>query len=140
MFLLFLCLGTILAPSKLPAELLSTPLVWVHHGGVVPPLQPLYNGPYAVLHHGPHFFAIRVESWDEVIAVSCLKACTAACVVTADCKVLAQAVLPQPSRSHFQTCWYLHLPLRRCLEMVLEPFSYPARRFLHARDQRCHHR
>jgi hypothetical protein len=34
--------------SELPVELLSAPLVWVHRGGVVPPLQPLYDGPYAV--------------------------------------------------------------------------------------------
>ncbi len=40
-------------PSELPAELLSTPLVWVHWGSLVPPLQPLYNGPYVVLRRGP---------------------------------------------------------------------------------------
>jgi hypothetical protein len=28
-------------PSELPAELLSTPLVWARRGGVVPPLQPV---------------------------------------------------------------------------------------------------
>jgi hypothetical protein len=37
-------------PSELPAELLSAPLVWVCWGGLVPPLQPLYDGSYAVLH------------------------------------------------------------------------------------------
>jgi hypothetical protein len=31
-------------PSKLPAELLSAPLVWVRRGSLVPPLQLLYNG------------------------------------------------------------------------------------------------
>jgi hypothetical protein len=45
-------------PSKLPAELLSAPLIWVCRGGVVPPLQPLYDGPYAVLRHGLHSFTI----------------------------------------------------------------------------------
>ncbi len=64
-------------PSELPAELLSGPLVWVPRGGLVPPLQPLYDGPYAVLRRGPHSFIIRVRSRDEVVAVSCLKACTA---------------------------------------------------------------
>ncbi len=44
-------------PSELQADLLSAPLVWVHRGGVIPPLQLLYDGPYAVLR--------------------CLKACTA---------------------------------------------------------------
>jgi hypothetical protein len=40
-------------PSELPAELLSAPLIWVSWGSLVPPLQPLYDGPYAVLRHGP---------------------------------------------------------------------------------------
>jgi hypothetical protein len=65
-------------PSGLPAELLSAPLVWVRRGGLVPPLQPLYDGPYAVLHRGPRYFTIRVGSRDEMAAVSHLKACTAA--------------------------------------------------------------
>jgi hypothetical protein len=65
-------------PSELPAELLSAPLVWVHRSGLVPPLQPLYDGPYAVLRCGPRSFTIRVGSGDEVVAVSRLKACTAA--------------------------------------------------------------
>jgi hypothetical protein len=63
----------------------------------------------------------------------------AARVVAADCRVRTQAVLPQPSGSRFQTCWFLHLPLRLRHETVPEPFSYPARRFLNARDRRRHH-
>ncbi len=65
-------------PSELPAELLSAPLVWVHRGGLVPPLQLLYDGPYAVLCRGPSSFTIRVGSRDEVVAISHLKACAAA--------------------------------------------------------------
>jgi hypothetical protein len=65
-------------PSKLPAELLSAPLIWVHRGGVIPPLQLLYDGPSAVLRHGPCSFTIRGGSRDEVVTVSRLKACTAA--------------------------------------------------------------
>jgi hypothetical protein len=65
-------------PSELPAELLSAPLVWVHQGRLVPPLQPLYDGSYAVLRRSPRSFTIRVGSLDEVVAVSRLKACTAA--------------------------------------------------------------
>ncbi len=60
----------------------------------------------------------------------------AARVAAADRRARTQAVLPQPSGSRSQTRWSLHLLLlRRCHMMVLEPFSYPARRFLHARDQ-----
>jgi hypothetical protein len=79
MFLPLLCLGTILAltcPAS-STELLSAPLVWVRRGGLVPPLQPLYDGPSAVLCRGPCSFTIRVGSQEEVVAVSCLKACTA---------------------------------------------------------------
>jgi hypothetical protein len=57
-------------PSELPAELLSALLVWVRRGSLVPPLQPLYNGPYAVLLRGSRSFIIRVRSRDEVVAVS----------------------------------------------------------------------
>ncbi len=64
--------------NELPGELLSAPLVWVRQGGVIPPLQPLYNGPYAVLRSGPRSFTIPVGSRDEVISVSHLKACTTA--------------------------------------------------------------
>jgi hypothetical protein len=45
-------------PSKLQAELLSAPLIWVHRGGVVPPLHLLYDGRYAILRHGPRSFTI----------------------------------------------------------------------------------
>jgi hypothetical protein len=65
-------------PDKLPGVLLSAPLVWVRWGGVIPPLQPLYNGPYTVLRRRLRSFTIRVGSRDEVFAVTRLKACTAA--------------------------------------------------------------
>ncbi len=64
-------------PDELPGDLLSAPLVWVRRGGVIPPLQPLYDGLYTVLRRRPRSFTIRVGSRDEVIAVSRLKACTA---------------------------------------------------------------
>jgi hypothetical protein len=65
-------------PDELPGSLLSAPLVWVRRGSIIPSLQPLYDSPYTVLRSGPHSFTIRVGSWDEIIAVSHLKACTAA--------------------------------------------------------------
>ena len=65
----------------------------------------------------------------------------AARVAAAGRRARAEAVWPQPSGSRFQTRWYLHLhPHRRRHAMVPEPFSYPARRFLHARDRRRLHR
>ncbi len=65
-------------PDELPGDLLSAPLVWVCRGGVIPSLQPLYDSPYTVLRCGLRSFTIRVGARDEVIAVSRLKACTAA--------------------------------------------------------------
>ncbi len=81
MFLLLLCLGTILAlscPASCQSSCSPPPLVWVRRGGLVPPLQPLYDGPYTVLRCDPPSFTIRVGSRDEVVAISRLKACTAA--------------------------------------------------------------
>jgi hypothetical protein len=79
-FLPFLCLGTILAltcPASCQPNALR-PLVWVRQGGLVPPLQPPYDSPYVVLRRNPCSFTIRVSLRDEVVAVSRLKACTAA--------------------------------------------------------------
>ncbi len=133
-------------PSELPAELLSAPLIWVRRGGLVPPLQPLYDGPYAVLRRGPRSFTIRVGSRDEVVAVSRLRLARprtprlAAPVATADRRARAQAVLLQPSWSRSQTRWFIHLPLLRHRHVTApEQFSYPARRFLHGRDRRRLH-
>jgi hypothetical protein len=57
-------------PSELPAELLSAPLDWVRQGGLIPPLQPLYDSSYAVLRQGCRSFTIRVGSRDKVVAVN----------------------------------------------------------------------
>jgi hypothetical protein len=102
-------------PSELPAELLSVPLVWVHQGGMVPPFRSLYDGPYAVLRHGPHYFTIRVGSRDEAVAVRRLKACTAMDATPGSPRCRGrppgstQAVLSQPSGSRSQTRWSLRL-------------------------------
>jgi hypothetical protein len=61
-------------------------------------------------------------------------------VTAADRWVRNQAALPQPSRSCFQTHWFLNVLLKHRHETVPEPFSYLARRFLHARHRRRHHR
>jgi hypothetical protein len=61
-----------LLPEELPADLLHTPFVWLRQGVVVPPLWCSYG----VLRRGPLPFTIRVGPQDEVVSVSCLKACT----------------------------------------------------------------
>ncbi len=132
-------------PSELPAELLSTPLVWVCRGGVVPPFSRSMTAPTqscaaapapspSESGHGMRWLlsaALRL-AWQRTPRL-------AARVAEADCWARAQAVLPQPSWSRFQTHWFLHLLLRCRHKTVPKPFSYLARRFLHARDQQRLH-
>jgi hypothetical protein len=47
---------------------------------------------------------------------------------------------PRPSECRFHIPWPLHLQSGRRRETIPEPFSYPAYRFLHARDWQRHHR
>ncbi len=103
-------------PSELPAELLSTPLFWVRAGAAsFHPLQLLYDGPYAVLRHGPPSFTIRVGLRDVVVAVSRLKACTAADATSGSLRHCGRPPGLCPggpvtkSGSCFHSCWFLHL-------------------------------
>ncbi len=74
--------------------------------------------------------------------------CPAARSAAANHRASTQAVPPRPNAQTaplrpneypLLTPWPLHLQRRR-RETVPEPFSYPARRFLHARDRRRHQR
>jgi hypothetical protein len=114
-------------PSELPAELLSAPLVWVRRGGLVPPLQPLYDGPYAVLRRSPCSFPSESGCGMRWLPSAALRLARprmphlATRIAASDRRARAQAL--QPSGS-------LHLLLLLCChETVPEPFSYPARRF-----------
>jgi hypothetical protein len=144
MFLLLLCLGTILAPIcpascqlsySLPSSSGSVEAAWFHHFScsTTAPTQSCAAAP-APSPSEPGC----MTRWSQ--------ACTAAEATHGNLRrhgrlpVRTQAVLPQPSGSRFQTRWFLHLLFLRRHETVPEPFSYPARRFLHARDRQCHHR
>jgi hypothetical protein len=133
-------------PSRMPAELLSTPssgsiwAVWSHLSScsmtgpmpfctVAPAPSPSESGPRT--RSSPS--AASRPAWPRTPSL-------AARVAAADSWVRAQAVLMQSSGSCSQTPLFLHLPLWSRHKMVPEPFSYPARRFLHARDGRHHHR
>ncbi len=54
-------------PSEPLADLLSTRLVWVPRGGTVPPLHPLYDGPYAVRRRDPTP-SLRSENENHLVA------------------------------------------------------------------------
>jgi hypothetical protein len=67
---------TLDAPAfSLPRHNSTTQVAPRRHRPASPP--PLRR-PYAVLQHGPPSFTIRVGSRDEIVSVSCLKACTEA--------------------------------------------------------------
>ncbi len=47
--------------------------VYVRRGGVVPPLSPLYQGPYRVLERSQKFLSLEVGGRTEVVSVDRLK-------------------------------------------------------------------
>jgi hypothetical protein len=149
MFLLLLCLGTILAsicPASCqprcspPPSSGSVRAAWFHpfSRSTTAPTQSCTAAPAPSPSESG-----RGTRWLPSAASRFARMWTphlAARVAAADRRVCTQAVLPQPSGSCFQTCWFLHLLFRCHHETVPEPFSYLARRFLHARDRQRHHR
>ncbi len=133
-------------PSELPAELLSTPssgsieAAWFH------PFSRSTTAPTRSCAASPAPSPSESGCGTRWLPSAALRLawlrtpCLAAHVAAADHRARAQAVSPQPSGSCSQTRWSLHLPLPRRRHMTVpEPFSYPARRFLHAQDRRRLH-
>jgi hypothetical protein len=122
-------------PSELPSELLSAPLVWVCRGSVIPPLQSLYDVPTPFCAMAPAPSPSESGHRMRSSLSAALRHARqrtphlAARVAAADRWVRAQAVLPLPSGSRFQTHWFLRLHPRLCHKTVPEPCSYPGRRF-----------
>jgi transposase InsO family protein len=54
-------------------QLQQAEYVYVRRGGVVPPLSPLYQGPYRVLEKSQKFFSLEVGGRTEVVSVDRLK-------------------------------------------------------------------
>jgi hypothetical protein len=147
--LLLLCLGTILAsscpasckPSCSPPPLSGFVVVAWSHLSNCSTTAPM---PFCAVAPAPSLSESGLGTRSSPSATSRparqRSLSLAARVAVADHWVCAQAVLPQPSGSRFQSRFYLHLPFRCHLETVPELFSYPARRFLHAQDWRPHHR
>ena len=42
-------------------QLQEAPYVYVRRGGTIPPLAPVYSGPFGVLHAGPKVFTLEVD-------------------------------------------------------------------------------
>jgi hypothetical protein len=47
--------------------------VYIRRGGVVPPLAPLYQGPFRVLRRGPKVFYVQIGGSEEAVSVDRLK-------------------------------------------------------------------
>jgi hypothetical protein len=62
-------------PDELPADLLRAPAVLVRRDGHVPPLEPLYDGPYRVLARSRDWFRLQVGDRTDTISTSRLKPC-----------------------------------------------------------------
>ncbi len=59
--------------AKPPAALLSAAFVHVRKGGTIPPLSPLYSGPYRVLASGLKVFRLQVGEREETVSIDRLK-------------------------------------------------------------------
>ena len=66
------------AHTGLPAALAACTSVYVRRGGTLPPLAPLYAGPYAVLERGEKVFRLQVGDREEAVSVDRLKPHTGA--------------------------------------------------------------
>jgi Integrase core domain len=63
------------APEDLTADLLRAEAVLVRRDGHVPPLAPLYNGPYCVLTRSRDFFRLQMGGRTDTVSTSRLKPC-----------------------------------------------------------------
>ena len=60
-------------PQQVPISLATCPMVLVRKDGHVPPLSPLYEGPYKVLDCSQRTFRLQVGNRTEVVSVQRLK-------------------------------------------------------------------
>jgi hypothetical protein len=63
-------------PPQLPVDLARTLTVFVRRDGHVPPLQPLYDGPYTVIRRSLHYFTLRIDDKEDKVSTLRLKPCT----------------------------------------------------------------
>jgi hypothetical protein len=63
------------APEDLPVDLLQAEAVLVRRDGHVPPLAPLYDGPYRVLTRSCDFFRLQMGDRTDTVSTICLKPC-----------------------------------------------------------------
>jgi len=64
-----------LPPPQLPDDLARAPTVFVRRDGHVPPLQPLYDGPYTVICRSLHHFTLCIGDKVDKVSTLRLKPC-----------------------------------------------------------------
>jgi hypothetical protein len=103
------------SPPQLPDDLAPAPTVFVRRDSHVPPLQPLYDGPYTVICRSLHHFILRIGDKVDKVSTLRLKPCT---------DPTAPPALPRvrgcpPAAVRFRVHFALQLPA----EPRREPFS-----------------
>jgi hypothetical protein len=63
-------------PLQLPNDLARPLTVFVRQEGHVPPLQPLCDGPYNIIHRSLRHFTLRFGEKEEMVSTLWLKPCT----------------------------------------------------------------
>jgi hypothetical protein len=125
-------------PPQLPTVLARAPTVFVRLDGHVPPLQPLYDGPYTILRHSLHHFTLRISDREDKVSALRLKPCTDPTAPPEQPRVwgcLPAAVrfqdFPQPGAALARR---VHFAPQQLAEPRREPFSPLGRRqgFMHA--------
>jgi hypothetical protein len=109
--------------------------VFVRRDSHVPPLQPLYDGPYAILHRSLHHFTLRIGDKEDKVSTLWLKPCTDPTVTPAQPRVRgcppAAGIFPRQGpqwlagytspRSSQQNCAGNHFPLASRQEFLHAP-------------------
>ena len=60
-------------PTPVPPAPLAVQFVFVREDGSIPPLAPLYHGPYLVMEHRDTFFCLQKGNKTDVVSVNRLK-------------------------------------------------------------------
>jgi hypothetical protein len=63
-------------PEDLPPDLWAADRVWVRRCSHVPPLTPLYDGPYTVLQRSLRAFKLQIGAKEDQVSTSRLKPCS----------------------------------------------------------------
>ncbi len=124
-------------PPQLPNDLARAPTVFVRRGGHVPPLQPLYDGPYTVIRRSLLHFTLRIGDKEDKVSNLRLKPCTNPAAPPALPRVRGRPPAAVPCRDFpppgVAVARWVHLAPQQPAEPRWEPLS-PARPqgFLHA--------